>query len=55
VVTKTVRVEVPVIQERVVTRTVYRNRVPEQQADVHKLWPVSELRPVIIRRENVQN
>jgi len=55
VVTKTERVEVPVIQERIVNRTVYRDRIPEQQTDNHKLRPVAELRPVIIRRENVQN
>ncbi len=55
VVTKVERVEVPVIQERIVTRVVYRDRVTGQQVDVHKLRPVAELRPVIIRRENVQN
>jgi hypothetical protein len=69
VVTKTERVEVPVIQERIVDRSVYqslgdavkaadaanRDRILEQQTDVHKLRPVAELRPVIIRRENVQN
>jgi hypothetical protein len=55
VATKTVRVEVPVIQERVATRIVYRDRTPSQTMDVHRLRPVAELRPVIIRRENVQN
>ncbi len=55
VVTKTERLEVPVIQERVVNRIVYRDRVPERQVDVQKLRPVTELRPVIIRRENAQN
>jgi hypothetical protein len=61
-VTKIERVEVPVIQERVITRIVYRDRVAAQQMgvatqqmDVQKLRPVAELRPVIIRRENVQN
>jgi len=55
VVTRTERVEVPVVQERVVERTVFRDRAPEKQSDVQKLRPVAELRPVIIRRENVQN
>jgi hypothetical protein len=54
-VTKTERVEVPVIQERVVTRIVYRDRVPGQAIDAQRLRPVAELRPVIIRRENVPN
>ena len=49
------RVEVPVIQERVVTRTVYRDVAAKQPADVQKLRPVAELRPVIIRRENARN
>jgi hypothetical protein len=40
------RVEVPVIEERVVTRTVYRDR----QVESLKAWrPVAELRPRIIR------
>jgi hypothetical protein len=54
-VTKTVRVEVPVIQERIVTKVIYRDRVTKQPIDVQKLRPVAELRPVIIRRENVRN
>jgi hypothetical protein len=45
-VVRTERVEVPVLQERVVTRTVYRYRVaPSAQM----LKPVAELRPRIIR------
>jgi hypothetical protein len=61
VVTKIERVEVPVIRERIVTRTVSltntgcRDRVPQQQKNVQILRPVAELRPVIIRRENVRN
>jgi hypothetical protein len=49
---KTERVEVPVIRERIVTRTVYRDRkVQPPQA-----WrPVAELRPRIIRRGHDQN
>jgi hypothetical protein len=51
-VVKTERVEVPVIQERVVTRTVYRDRELESP----KAWrPVAELRPRIIRSRNDQN
>jgi len=51
-VVKTERVEVPVIQERVVTRTVYRNLEVESP----KAWrPVAELRPRIIRSRNDQN
>ena len=43
---RTERVEVPVLQERVVTRTVYRYRAaPPAQT----LKPVAELRPRIIR------
>jgi hypothetical protein len=57
-VTRTERVEVPVVKE--VTRTVYRDRIVHipasaQGADVHKLQPVTELRPRIIRSGNVQN
>jgi hypothetical protein len=49
---KTERVEVPVIQERVITRTVYRNR----KAEPTQAWrPVAELRPRIIRSGNDQN
>jgi hypothetical protein len=52
VVVKTERVEVPVIQERVVTRTVYR----ERPATMQLAWrPVRELRPRIIRSGNAQN
>jgi len=43
VVIRTERVEVPVVEERVVTRTVYRDR------PAAKWQPVAELRPRIIR------
>jgi len=57
---RTERVEVPVVEERVVTKTVYRDRVvpsraSEKGSDVQGLQPVAELRPRIIRRGNVQN
>jgi hypothetical protein len=50
VIIKTERVEIPVVTERVVTKTVYRDRPASDQ-----LFPVAELRPRIIRREHVQN
>jgi hypothetical protein len=51
-VVKTERVEVPVIQERVITRTVYRDR----KVQFPLAWyPVTELRPRIIRSGNDQN
>ena len=48
---KTVQVEVPVVQERVVVRTVYRDRpVPKPPQPI--VWqPVAELRPRIISEE----
>jgi len=52
VVVRTERVEVPVIQERVLTRTVYRERPPVMVLVWH---PVRELRPRIIRSGNDQN
>ena len=48
VVTQTERVEVPVVQERVVTRTVYR-AAPQCNPAAGGLEPVSALRPRIIR------
>jgi hypothetical protein len=51
-VVKTERVEVPVIQERVITRTVYRDR----KVQFPLAWyPVTELRPRIVRSGNDQN
>jgi hypothetical protein len=55
VVVKTERVEVPVTKERVVTKTVYRDRCATQGLDIQALQPVAELRPRIIRRRNVEN
>jgi hypothetical protein len=57
---RTQRVEVPVVQERVVTKTVYRDRVvpsraSETASNMQGLQPVAELRPRIIRRGNDQN
>jgi hypothetical protein len=57
---RTERVEVPVVQERVVTKTVYRDRVVPSRAsetgsNMQGLQPVAELRPRIIRRGNDQN
>lgn len=52
VVVRTERVEVPVIRERVLTRTVYRDR----PAATAVAWqPVRELQPRIIRNANGQN
>ena len=45
---RTVRVEVPVIQERVVTKTVYRDRKPQPPI----AWrPVEEIRPKVFNDE----
>jgi hypothetical protein len=57
---RTERVEVPVLQERVVTKTVYRDRVApsrasETESNMQALQPVAELRPRVIRRGNAQN
>lgn len=57
---RTQRVEVPVIEERVVTKTVYRDRVVPSRAsqtgsNMQGLQPVAELRPRIIGRRNDQN
>lgn len=54
VIVKTERVEVPVFKDRVVSRTVYRDRIVHaspapQGRNAHELQPVAELRPVIIR------
>jgi hypothetical protein len=56
----TERVEVPVVRERVVTKTVYRDRVvpshaSETGSNMQALQPVAELRPRIVRRGNAQN
>jgi len=53
---RTERVEVPVFKDRVVTRTVYRDRIVQaprapQGRNAHELQPVAELRPIIIRSE----
>jgi hypothetical protein len=59
VVVKTERVEVPVIQERVITKYVYRKEPAAQKAvrgfDIDGLKPVAELRPRIIRSGNAKN
>jgi len=50
VIVRTERVEVPVIQERVVTRTVYRTPKAPAPATASVAWrPVQELNPRIIR------
>jgi len=59
IVTKTEQVEIPVMQERVVTKLVYRNRpilthTPEHALTFQQLKPVGELRPRIIRGEHAQ-
>jgi len=51
--TRIERVEVPVMQERIVT--VYRDRPSAPAVDLQKLQPVAELRPVILRRNHAQN
>lgn len=52
IIVKTERVEVPVIQERIVTPTVNRGRKVESP----QAWrPVAELRPRIIRSHHDQN
>ena len=52
VVTRTERVDVPVIRERIVTKVVYRDRVRVQTS---RLQPVAELRPKIIRNRHAEN
>jgi len=54
------RVEVPVVKQEVVTRTVYRDRIVHappaaSKSSASELQPVVELRPRIIRRQNDQN
>jgi len=54
------RVEVPVVKQEVVTRTVYRDRIVHvppaaSRFNASELQPVVELRPRIIRRQNDQN
>jgi hypothetical protein len=59
VVVKTERVEVPVVQERVITKYVYRKEPPVRIAangfDIKGLKPVAELRPRIIRSGDAKN
>jgi hypothetical protein len=59
IVVKTERVEIPVIQERVITKYVYKKESAAQSAvpgfDIHGLKPVAELRPRIIRSGNAKN
>jgi hypothetical protein len=45
---KTVRVEVPVVKEEVVTRVVYRDPKSRHTDEDRELRPVAELRPRII-------
>ena len=52
VVTRTERVEVPIVTERVVTRVVYRDR---PAVILSQLQPVTELRPRIIRSQHAEN
>ena len=57
---RTQRVEVPVVEERVVTKMVYRDRVvpsraSETESNMQAMQPVTELRPRIISRGNVQD
>jgi hypothetical protein len=54
VIVRTERVEVPVYKDRAVPTIVYRDRIVRaapapQGPDSHRLLPVSELRPIIIR------
>jgi hypothetical protein len=59
VLVKTERVEVPVIQDRVVTKYVYKKEPPAQPAvhglNFEELRPVAELRPRIIRSGDAKN
>jgi hypothetical protein len=59
VVVKTERVEVPVTQERVITKYVYRKEPAVRTAvtgfDINGLKPVAELRPRIIRSGDAKN
>jgi hypothetical protein len=48
VITRTVRVEVPVAKETLVAKTIYRCD-PKRAASAQRLRPVSELQPQIIR------
>jgi hypothetical protein len=55
---KTERVEVPVVQDRVVTKYVYRNGPPAPAIhglNFDELRPVAELRPRIIRSGDAKN
>ena len=58
IVVKTERVLVPVVQERVVTKVVYKNRAaspPSHALTFADLRPVGELRLKIMRHSNAQN
>jgi hypothetical protein len=59
VVVKTEHVEVPVIQDRVITKYVYRKEPAVRTAvtgfDIKGLRPVAELRPRIIRSGDAKN
>jgi hypothetical protein len=57
IVVKTERVEVPVVQERVVTKfvTKYVHQQEPSSFDIHGLKPVAELRPRIIRSGDAKN
>ncbi|MGD0300338.1 MAG: hypothetical protein ABSE86_24900 [Bryobacteraceae bacterium] len=55
VVVKTERVEVPIVQERVITKYVYKEQKAASGFDIHGLKPVAELRPRIIRSGDAKN
>jgi hypothetical protein len=55
VVVKTERVEVPVVQERVITKYVLKKEKPASGFDIDALKPVAELRPRIIRSADAKN
>lgn len=57
IVVKIERVQVPVVQERVVTKVVtrYTDRKEPTGFDIHGLKPVAELRPRIIRSGDAKN
>ncbi len=57
IVVKTERVEVPVVQERIVTKLVtkYVGRKEPSGFNIHGLKPVAELRPRIIRSGDAKN
>jgi hypothetical protein len=55
VIVKTERVEVPVVQERVITKYVYKKEKAAISFDIQGLKPVAELRPRIIRSADAKN